>query len=66
MEHGRWNVERLLDGWKWGPIKDVDAKINPSLLPWDELSEDVKKYDRDAVDEIPKILAEVGFEVYRQ
>ncbi|OPX59309.1 MAG: hypothetical protein A4E25_01235 [Methanobacterium sp. PtaB.Bin024] len=63
MEHGRWNTERLLDGWKWGPKKDIKAKISPYVLPWDELSEKVKGWDRETVRKIPEFLAGVGFEV---
>jgi ppGpp synthetase/RelA/SpoT-type nucleotidyltranferase len=65
MEHGRWNVERLLDGWKPGP-KDVVKKLSPSLASWSALTEDVKEWDRDAVRNIPEFLAKVGLEVQRQ
>ncbi len=65
MEHGRWNAERLLDGWKPGP-KDAAKKLSPSLLAWSALSEDVKEWDRDAVRNIPEFLAQAGLEVRRQ
>ncbi|KKM66910.1 hypothetical protein LCGC14_1476420 [marine sediment metagenome] len=63
-EHGRWNVERIVDGWSYGP-KDVDRKISPYLKPWAELPEDIKDYDRDTVSKIPEFLAEVGLEIHR-
>jgi ppGpp synthetase/RelA/SpoT-type nucleotidyltranferase len=63
-EHGRWNVERLRAGWKLGP-RDVAAKTSPYLVAWDELSEDVKQYDRDAVLAIPDLLTSVGVELRR-
>jgi hypothetical protein len=59
-EHGRWNVERLLDGWKWGPIKDVANKISPYIIPWSGLPEEIKEYDRDVARQIPHVLEEVG------
>ncbi|NOZ20000.1 MAG: hypothetical protein GXP25_02815 [Planctomycetes bacterium] len=65
MEHARWNVERLLDGWTWGPQKDVDQKISPYLVSWEKLPENVREWDRQAVRAIPKLLAEVGLEVRR-
>lgn len=65
MEHGRWNVERLRDGWRYGKEKDVDKKISPYLLPWDKLSEEIKEYDRDPVRKIPKNLAEIGLEIVK-
>ncbi len=65
MEHGSWNVERLMNGWRWGPVKDVDKKISPHLVKWTALPEDVKDWDRDAVRSIPELLASVGLEVKR-
>lgn len=66
MEHARWNVERLLDGWKWGEKKDVVKKINPYLVSWSELSEGVKEWDRETVRKIPDFLAKAGIEIIRK
>lgn len=65
MEHARWVVERLLDSWKYGEKKDVDKKINPSLVGWSELSYDVQDYDRDFIRRYPEILERIGLEIYR-
>jgi ppGpp synthetase/RelA/SpoT-type nucleotidyltranferase len=65
LEHARWNVERLRDGWKWGPIKDVEKKESPFIIPWKELPEKTKEFDRDAVRDIPHLLAEFGMEIAR-
>jgi putative lipoic acid-binding regulatory protein len=65
MEHGRWNTERLLDRWRYGSPRDVARKISPYLVPWVDLPDDVKKWDRDAVREIPVLLAKVGMQVCR-
>jgi hypothetical protein len=66
LEHGRWNVERLRDGWRYGKHRDDAQKIHNCLVPWADLPEEIKKYDRDAVRAFPKILAEVNLEVYRR
>lgn len=66
MEHARWNVERLLNGWKWGEKRDVTKKVSPYLVPWSELSIDMKECDRQTVRKIPEFLAKVGLEVHRQ
>ena len=66
MEHARWNVERLLDGWKWGKTKDVAKKISPHLVPWNELPQDLKEWDRETVRKIPEFLAAVGIEIRRK
>lgn len=66
MEHARWNVERLVDGWRWGKIRDVSKKISPYLVPWNELPEDVKEWDRETVRKIPEYLKMEGLEVRRK
>ena len=63
-EHGRWNVERLRDGWRFGPRNDT-KKLHNCLVPWNKLPDDIKHYDRDAVRAFPEILAKAGLEVYR-
>ena len=62
-EHGRWNVERLAAGWRYGP-SDKDRKISPYLLSWREIPPDIQQYDVDIVKDIPRRLFEAGFEIY--
>ena len=59
-EHGRWVVERLHAGWRYGEVRDLPTKLSPYLVPWEHLPESVKKYDRDAVKAIPDLLARLG------
>ncbi|MEO0082548.1 MAG: RyR domain-containing protein, partial [candidate division WOR-3 bacterium] len=65
MEHARWVVERLRLGWKLGPKKDEREKTSPYLVPWSELPEDVKEWDRATVRKMPAYLAKVGLEIVR-
>ncbi len=65
LEHDRWEAERRADGWTYGATKDVDAKRSPYLIPWAELSEEVRDLDRDTVRKIPQFLAKVGLAVVR-
>jgi hypothetical protein len=64
MEHDRWTKQRLRDDWKLGP-KDIDAKVSPYLVPWGQLIDDVKEWDRRAVRGIPGFLARAGYQVER-
>jgi hypothetical protein len=57
LEHDRWVSERLASGWTLGPTKDVEAKRSPYLVPWEELTEEVRDLDRDTVRRIPQFLA---------
>ena len=63
MEHGRWNVERFLRGWRWAEKKDVARKTSPYLVPWSKLPDEIKEYDRRAMRNLPLILAEKGYQV---
>jgi len=65
VEHDRWMAERRAAGWIYGPQKDVQRRINPLLVPWSELPEAAKGYNRDAVRRIPKVLAKADFEIRR-
>ncbi len=65
LEHGRWNVERIRNGWRYGKPRDDNRKLHDCLVPWEELSEDIKHYDRTAVRQFPVILAAAGLEVSR-
>jgi ppGpp synthetase/RelA/SpoT-type nucleotidyltranferase len=66
LEHGRWNVDRLRDGWRPGTPRDDAKKIHNSLVTWSVLPDEIKHYDRDAVKEFPAILARAGLEVSRK
>jgi len=61
MEHARWVAERLMAGWKYGPIKDLANRISPMLIPWGELDQKSRDIDLKLVKDLPKFLA--GFKL---
>ncbi len=62
-EHDRWAAHMRRAGIVGGPMRD--AKHHPSLVDWQELSQDDKDKDRDAVRTIPRKLAFAGFRIVR-
>ena len=64
-EHESWMKERTDNGWKYGPKKDAQRKLSPYLVPWEELSEDVRQLDRNAVGNILPLFHEIGLRVFR-
>jgi hypothetical protein len=36
-QHEAWCVAKERDGWRYGPVKDGDAKTHPCLVPYDRL-----------------------------
>jgi len=63
MEHGRWNTEKLADGWRPGKKRNDEKKIHPSLVPWKDLPESEKDKDRKYAREIPVVLATFRYSV---
>jgi RyR domain/TrkA-N domain len=65
MEHDRWWREREADGWTFASNKDIEHKRSPYLVPYEDLPENVKEYDRNTVRGIPAFVAHAGFAVVR-
>jgi hypothetical protein len=65
LEHERWMLEKLDDGYSYAPERDDNRKTHPGLVEWSELPEELKRVDRDTVEGIPQFMADAGFEVYR-
>jgi hypothetical protein len=64
MEHARWVDERKAAGWTYAPgNKDLENQTSPYLVPWEELTEDIKEIDRETVRSLPSFWAQAGFEV---
>jgi hypothetical protein len=74
MEHGRWNVEKLMSGWKYGPVRDNNQLIHPLIRSWDNLPDVVdgdekngeKWKDREPFINLPYILKNAGLGIYRK
>jgi len=64
-EHERFVQERRDAGWTYSSIKDLQKKTSPTLVTWNELTEDEKDKDRATVLSLPEFLAKAGFQVYR-
>ena len=65
LEHGRWNIDRLRGGWRYGQPRDNAKMLHDCLVSWARLPDDIKKYDREAVCKFPEILAKAKLQVYR-
>lgn len=61
--HENWSAQRIRDGWSYGPRRDDQLKQHPGLVPYKELSEQEKEYDRRTSEEVLKTIIACGFEV---
>ena len=62
-EHEYWMEERIASGWTLGE-KNVENKTSPYLIPYSQLSEDVKDLDRATIRNIPALAYMIGMAVY--
>ena len=63
--HDLWAIQRLTDGWSLGPARDDDRKLHPCLVPYEELPEREKQYDRVAVIGTLKAILALGYRIER-
>ena len=63
--HDVWAAERLADGWRFGPRRDDAKKEHPSLVPYAELPESEKKYDRNTALQTLKAILALGYQLRR-
>jgi ryanodine receptor 2 len=61
--HDVWAVARIADGWTYGAVRDDARKQHPCLVPYEELSENEKEYDRNTAMETLKLIKKLGFEI---
>ena len=66
MEYDRWVAERCVAGWVYGEISDKPRRINANLVPWEQLSESTREYDRNTICLIPTLLDSVGLKICRK
>lgn len=66
MEHRRWCADRLMAGWVYNDIRNDELKHHPDLIPYKKLTDETKKYDRDQVILMMKILQQDDWRIKRK
>lgn len=61
--HEVWSAGRMSDGWTFGEECNDAEKKHPCLVPYEELSEAEKKYDRNTSQETLKLIIKLGFNI---
>ena len=61
--HEVWAAGRIAEGWTYGEKKDNDLKTIPLLVPYDELAESEKEYDRNTALETLKLIVKMGYRI---
>ena len=53
----------MAEGWTYGPVRDEKALRHPCLLPYAELSENEREYDRATAMNAIKMMVKLGFKI---
>ena len=61
--HDVWARQRLAEGWRYGSKRDDDRKEHPDLVPYEQLSESEKEYDRGTAMETLKAIVALGYRI---
>ena len=63
--HEVWSVGRMKEGWTYGEERNDALKHHPCLVPYEELTEMEKEYDRNTSQETLKLIMKLGFKIVR-
>ncbi len=61
--HDVWAVGRKAEGWTYGEIKNSEKKTTPLLVPYEQLADSEKEYDRNTVLETLKLITKLGYTI---
>lgn len=61
--HDVWAEGRMKQGWTYGKSRDDNLKQTPCFVPYEELPESEKEYDRSTAIETLKLIIKLGYEI---
>ena len=64
--HAAWMQARISEGWTYGQVRDDERKQTPCLVPYDELSENEKRYDYITAAAVIAKLKDMGYEIRKK
>lgn len=63
--HEVWAETRIKQGWTYGTERNDELKTHPCLIPYEELPEEEKEYDRNTCIGTLKLILKLGFKITR-
>ncbi len=61
--HDVWAAGRIAEGWTYGEKRNDDLKQTPCLVPYSELSDSEKEYDRRTAINSLKLVIALGYRI---
>ena len=65
VHEGGWEGRRK-DGWIYGAERNDTERLHPCLVPYEDLSESEKEYDRRTSQETLKLIMKLGFKIEKK
>ena len=64
--HEIWAENRQKEGWTYGPVRNDELKQNPDMVPYSQLPEGEKEYDRQMAVKTIKLLIKLGYDLIKR
>ena len=64
--HEVWAQSRMEQGWTYGEERNDVLKTHPCLVPYEELPEEEKAYDRDTALGTLRLITKLGFKITKE
>ncbi len=64
--HEVWAENRYAEGWRYGVQRNDDLKLHPDMVPYSQLPESEKEYDREMAMKTIKLLKKLGYDIVKR
>ena len=64
--HEVWAQNRLAEGWTLGPVRNDALRQTPCLVPYEDLPEEEKAYDRNTAFGTLKYIVSLGYKIEKK
>ncbi len=64
--HEVWAQGRIREGWTYGEVRDDAKKETPCLVPYDQLPENEKDFDRNTAQQTIKLILKLGYRLSKE
>lgn len=64
--HEVWSQNRMNEGWVYGTVRDDAKRETPCLVPYEELPEEEKAYDRNTAFSTLRLIVSLGFDIVKK
>ncbi len=64
--HEVWAAGRIAEGWTYGEVRDDGRKQTPCLVPYAELPDSEKEFDRSTAMETLRLVLALGYRITKE